>query len=102
MNDDRGYGAMPKLYGAPAYARPPAVPVNPVDRPDDPDDLPLEAERLVEEEVAGAEVAPAGIPGRPYESAVAIDADPHGAAAPAASPARLRGRPFRLRIPGRG
>ena len=44
-NDDRGHSALPKLYGAPAYARPPIVPVKPVERPFDPDDLPLEAER---------------------------------------------------------
>ena len=49
MNEDRGLGAMPKLYGAPAYARPPAVPVAPVDRPIDPDDLPLESERSLED-----------------------------------------------------
>ena len=40
---------MPKLYGAPAYARPPAVPAVPVDRPDDPDDMPLESERSAED-----------------------------------------------------
>jgi hypothetical protein len=36
-------GAMPKLVGAPAYARPPRAVV--VDRPFDPDDLPIEAHR---------------------------------------------------------
>ena len=44
MNEDRAVqAAMPKLYGAPAYARPPVAAVNPVDRPFDPDDLPIEA-----------------------------------------------------------
>ena len=36
-------GAMPKLYNAPAYARPARAVV--IDRPFDPDDLPLEAHR---------------------------------------------------------
>jgi hypothetical protein len=36
-------GAMPRLVGAPAYARPPRPVV--IDRPFDPDDLPLEAHR---------------------------------------------------------
>ena len=40
MSDDY-LGAMPKLYNAPAYARPPRAIV--IDRPFDPDDLPLEA-----------------------------------------------------------
>lgn len=44
MNPDEHHLALPKLYGAPAYARPPRVfEVN--DRPPDPDDLPLEADR---------------------------------------------------------
>jgi hypothetical protein len=33
--------ALPKLYGAPAYARPPVAPVAPTPRPFDPDELPL-------------------------------------------------------------
>ena len=100
MNDDHAYGAMPKLYGAPAYARPPAAPVNPVDRPVDPDDLPLEAERA-EDEGLPVEV-PSGIPGRAYRSAVATEPDPLDATPPAGGSALLRGRPFRLRLPGRG
>ena len=44
-NDEHGQFALPKLYGAPAYARPPAIPVAPVDRPFDPDYLPLESEQ---------------------------------------------------------
>jgi hypothetical protein len=40
--------ALPKLYGAPAYARPPR-PVETVARPVDPDDLPLELQRTPEE-----------------------------------------------------
>jgi hypothetical protein len=40
--------AMPKLYGAPAYARPPQY-ADDVDRPFDPDELPIEADRTEEE-----------------------------------------------------
>ena len=86
---------MPKLYGAPAYARPPVVPVAPLDRPIDPDDLPLEAERISEDpeepEQAG-ELQP-----RSYE-AVAT-AEPQLTTSDATT--TLHGRPFRLRIPGR-
>jgi hypothetical protein len=39
---DEQHVAMPKLYGAPAYGRPPA-PVETVERPFDPDELPIEA-----------------------------------------------------------
>jgi hypothetical protein len=49
VNDDYGHVAMPKLYGAPAYARPPITPVEPVERPLDPDDLPLASEQTDDE-----------------------------------------------------
>jgi hypothetical protein len=39
---------MPKLYNAPAYARPPRAVV--IDRPFDPDDLPLEAQRTTSDQ----------------------------------------------------
>jgi hypothetical protein len=45
---DEKHVAMPKLYGAPAYARPP-TPVETVDRPFDPDELPIEADLTDEE-----------------------------------------------------
>ena len=48
MSIDEQHVAMPKLYGAPAYGRPP-VPAETVERPFDPDELPIEAE-LTEEE----------------------------------------------------
>ena len=46
--DEHGHVALPKLYGAPAYARPSVVPANPVPRPADPDDLPLVADMSAE------------------------------------------------------
>lgn len=49
--------ALPKLYGAPAYARPPA-PVSPSPRPFDPDQLPLQVYQT-EDERRYAELMPA-------------------------------------------
>jgi hypothetical protein len=82
--------ALPKLYGAPAYARPPlAVVASP--RPFDPDELPLEAFRTDEEQATAAY-----LPARAYELRGA-DRASSGAAA-----GRLRARPFSLRaIAGR-
>jgi hypothetical protein len=40
--------ALPGLYGAPAYARPPA-PMTPTELPPDPDDLPIAAYQTPEE-----------------------------------------------------
>ena len=48
MGNDEHHMALPKLYGAPAYARP-AAPVVATPKPFDPDDLPLET-YLTEEE----------------------------------------------------
>ena len=42
------YFALPSLYGAPAYSRPPRPPVEVV-RPLDPDDLPIATEQTEEE-----------------------------------------------------
>lgn len=42
MSTDEQHVALPKLYGAPAYARPPRV-IEEAARPFDPDDLPIEA-----------------------------------------------------------
>ena len=48
MAIDEQHVALPKLYGAPAYARPPRAAAD-VERPFDPDDLPIEAVRTDEE-----------------------------------------------------
>jgi hypothetical protein len=42
VSSDQPYVALPKLYGAPAYARPPKV-IEMAPRPFDPDELPIEA-----------------------------------------------------------
>lgn len=61
--DEQQHVALPKLYGAPAYARPPRI-VEPAARPFDPDDLPLEAVQTDEErEITSALPARAYAPG---------------------------------------
>jgi hypothetical protein len=93
VNDDRGHVAMPKLYGAPAYARPPLTPVAPVERPFDPDDLPLESERDADA------LQPGDQPQASEQSVAAAAAGTPDASA--AEPIRFLGRPIRLRLPGR-
>ena len=88
MNDEQVHVALPKLYGAPAYARPPVVPVDAVERPFDPDDLPLEAERTHEEHELASELT-----AHPYSSVASGDSR-H-----ASGGGNLRGRVFRLRVP---
>ena len=65
MSIDEQHVAMPKLYGAPAYGRPPG-PVETVARPFDPDELPIEADQTEEEREFAATLparayAPGGI-----------------------------------------
>jgi len=57
--EEQPHVALPKLYGAPAYARPPTVADN-TPRPLDPDDLPIAALQT-EEERAIAESLPARV-----------------------------------------
>lgn len=57
MSIDEQHVALPKLYGAPAYARPPSH-ASTADRPFDPDDLPIEAYQT-EEDRAFAATLPA-------------------------------------------
>ena len=89
MGIDEPHMALPKLYGAPAYARP-TVPVVAAERPFDPDDLPLEVEQTVEEREYAevqAQVYAGGIAGEP----VAVSSGGGREGSP-----MLRGRPFRL------
>jgi len=63
---DEQHVALPKLYGAPAYARPPA-PVATIPRPFDPDDLPIEELQTDDERAFAANLparawAPGGTP----------------------------------------
>ncbi|MEI7744361.1 MAG: hypothetical protein WCK58_11525 [Chloroflexota bacterium] len=79
---------MPKLLGGPAYSRPGPRLAQPVERPFDPDDLPLEADRSAEDHDLVQQVI-----AQAYDSAGADASTSDG------SPG-LRGRPFRLRLPG--
>jgi len=61
---DEQHVALPKLYGAPAYARPPRLVPGDVEKPFDPDDLPIEVEMTPEErELAATLPAHAYAPG---------------------------------------
>ena len=53
MSIDEQHAALPKLYGAPAYARPPTMATT-IDRPFDPDDLPIEAFQTEEDRAFAA------------------------------------------------
>ena len=93
MATDEQHIALPKLYGAPAYARPPSVPTGAI-RPFDPDELPLEALQTDEDREFVAT-----IPARAYTPG---GADPGRIGEGRRDGSRLRGRPFKLRsIAGR-
>lgn len=117
--DPDPYFALPTLRGAPAYARPPRV-VPETERPFDPDDLPLAAERAAAEltftgtsfasasyrsigsDLMLAAVAPASLPVgvavvASSGAASSAGADPATGAAPSAGAPGLGGSRFRLR-----
>lgn len=77
--DEQRHVALPKLYGAPAYARP-AVSVTPTPRPITPDDLPIAAE-MTDEDLSVLAMLPEdggrvpATPGRPA-TVVAARAEP--------------------------
>jgi hypothetical protein len=90
MAIDEQHVALPKLYGAPAYARPPR-PAEVAPKPFDPDDLPIAAfqtqdERVFVESLPARAYAPGGgvLLGEPPQE--------RGHA-----PDRLNPRPFKLR-----
>ena len=95
MSIDEQHVALPRLYGAPAYARPPRTAAT-VDRPFDPDDLPIEAFMSEEDRAFAATLparawAPGGVP-----------TDGEGQGGGSNNGPRLRGRPLSLRsIAGR-
>jgi hypothetical protein len=87
---DEQHVALPKLYGAPAYARPaPIVEESP--RPFDPDDLPIEAVQTPEErELAATLPARTYAPGGSHLTG-------QQAAYPASSAGQLNPKPLSLR-----
>jgi hypothetical protein len=90
---DEHHVALPKLYGAPAYARPPSY-ASTADRPFDPDDLPIEAYQDDDDKAFAATLpARAWAPG-----GVTVEATDTGVA----EQPRLKGRQLSLRsIAGR-
>ena len=90
MGTDERHMALPKLYGAPAYARP-SAPVVATACPFDPDDLPLETYQSVEEQEILAELQ-AGV----YTGGVAGDPLAISSGGGREGSPMLRGRPFRL------
>ncbi len=89
---DEQHVALPKLYGAPAYARPAPV-VASAPRPFDPDDLPIEA---CQDEADRTFTA--SLPMRAWSpGGVVIDTGSRDAVDTQASNPTLSGRPFRLK-----
>jgi hypothetical protein len=84
-NEEHTHVALPKLYGAPAYARPPVLKVVTAERPFDPDSLPIEAHMTDEEREISKEV----------DESTWTAASEAPAASREGSPL-LRGRPFHL------
>jgi hypothetical protein len=89
MDEQLQHVALPKLYGAPAYARP-AVAVAHTPRPLDPDDLPIVADMTAEEMdlVASLPAADGRVPSTPGGAVATAD---HSTDAP------LRPRSFSIR-----
>ena len=93
MSIDERPVALPKLYGAPAYARPP-IKVQPTPRPFDPDQLPLTAQQTEDERQYAAR-----LPAHAYTSGEGQDERADGRVGDSR---RLRPRLFSLRaIAGR-
>jgi hypothetical protein len=89
LDEQQQHVALPKLYGAPAYARPVVVPVTQSQRPFDPDDLPIVAEQTDEERTIVESLPPdAFAPGGGFF----LDGS-----SPELGEPRLEPRPFRLR-----
>ena len=93
MSIDERPVALPKLYGAPAYARP-VIKVEPTPRPFDPDQLPLQAHQTEDERRYAAR-----LPAHAYTSAGGQNDRPDGRGG---RPGGLRPRLFSIRaIAGR-
>jgi hypothetical protein len=84
LSSEETHVALPKLYGAPAYARPPRS-IEQIERPVDPDDLPLEVERTVEEQEFASRLA-----GSAFAPVLVATQNGH------AGHGQLEARPFRL------
>ena len=89
MSLEEPHVALPKLYGAPAYARPPKV-APAAEKPFDPDELPIAADQTDEEREFAAE-----LPARAYApGGIHLRRNGHGESADGG---QLRPRMFSLR-----
>src|SRR4051794_24656915 len=97
MAFDESFDALPKLVGAPAYARPPAA-VEGAPRPFDPDELPLEVDQTEEERAFAAKLpARAFAPGGADVRAGGYVPEGTGTAEDAATSTHAGGRSLSLR-----
>ncbi len=97
MSIDEKHMAFPKLLGAPAYARPPAL-VEPTDRPFDPDALPLTVDQTPEERaIADALASRNGSLHLAFASGVAYAPGERTGSVSSAPDVSLTARPFSLR-----
>jgi hypothetical protein len=87
LTNDEHHVALPKLYGAPAYARPPRPVVEVTPRPPDEDDLPLEVFRSAEDQLPPASSSDG------HHAA----SNGNGSGVEVGEAASLEGRPFSLR-----
>jgi hypothetical protein len=90
--DEQQHVALPKLYGQPAYARPPRR-ATPAPKPFDPDDLPLENTQT-QEERAWIE----SLPARAYQPGGGLTMGHDATSASSRSDSGLSARPFRLKM----
>lgn len=90
-NEEIRHIALPKLYGAPAYARPPVAPVLAIERPFDPDELPIESHQTDEDRALARQLA---------EDRHSNGGSADGSSRSGRGFALLRARPFRLRAIG--
>lgn len=96
MSIDEQHVALPKLYGAPAYARPPAVAAT-VARPFDPDDMPIEALMTDEEREYAS-----SLPARAWAPGGGVVPGGNGQGSRGAGEPTIKGRAFSLKsIAGR-
>lgn len=91
--DEKQHVALPKLYGQPAYARPPRQ-AGTAPRPFDPDDLPLENTQTQEERQWIS-----SLPARAYQPGGGLTmGDGSSSKTAAGHDASLAARPFRLKL----
>jgi hypothetical protein len=90
--DEKQHVALPKLYGQPAYARPPR-PAEQIVRPFDPDDLPLEVTQTQEERAWIN-----SLPARAFQPGGGLAMAHEAGSTTSSHDSTLAGRPFRLKM----